>query len=394
MTNILVVGAGIAGPAVAIALHRVGLAATIVERRPEPSYGAGAFLTLGSNGLAAATTLGVGAAVTGLGFATPELTMVSGTGAVLGNATVSAPDPVSRTMRRSDLGHALREAALAQGIPIVDGADLVGVAPEGKGVTARFADGTIRHADLVVGCDGVRSRVRRAIAPDAEPRWTGLVGYGGFSPAGLVTDPPGSYRMVFGRRAFFGHGTSTDGESWWFVNEPRRREPRRDELPRSDADQRAHLLGLVAGDAGPAATIIAATTQFSEPSPIHTIPHLDRWHHGRVVVIGDAAHAPSPSSGQGASLAIEDAVELAVALRDHGSATDAEVVAALDWFVARRRPRVESIIRQAARINTSKTATGPARVVRDLVLPRILRATAGSPQLRDAYEYRSPSLVP
>lgn len=378
-----------------MALRRVGIDATVVERHADDRYGAGAFLTLGSNGLQAAASLGAGAAVSDLGFPTPELTMVSGTGAVLGTALVSAPAPQSRTLRRNDLWRALRDAAVADGIPILTGTEFLTARPTENGVRAEFADGTTRHADLLIGCDGIRSRLRGLIDPAAPtPRWTGLVGYGGFSPAGLVDEPPGSYRMIFGRRAFFGHATAPSGESWWFVNEPRRREPPRGEIPQSPEDQRSHLLSLVAGDAGPAARLIGAATEFSVASGIHTIPHLGRWHRERMLVVGDAAHAPSPSSGQGASLALEDAVELAVALRDHGSDTPQRIEAACEAFTTRRRPRVESIIRQAARVNNTKAATGLARVARDLVLPRILRATAGSPQLRDTYDHQVPALVP
>ena len=81
------------------------------------------------------------------------------------------------------------------------------------------------------------------------------------------------------------------------------------------------------------------------------MPHLPMWHTDRMVVIGDAAHAPSPSSGQGASLSIEDAVQLARCLRD---AADAEQ--AFTAFERSRRNRVERIIKEAARINSNKAA--------------------------------------
>ena len=118
-------------------------------------------------------------------------------------------------------------------------------------------------------------------------------------------------------------------------------------------------------------------------SPIHSIPHLPRWHRGRMLVVGDAAHAPSPSSGQGASLAIEDAVVLAACLRDLPDPSTA-----LDRFEAARRPRVEQIIRWAERTNSSKAAGPVGRVVRDAVLPVILRASARSGANERAYGHR------
>lgn len=83
-----------------------------------------------------------------------------------------------------------------------------------------------------------------------------------------------------------------------------------------------------------------------------------------MIVIGDAAHAPSPTSGQGASLAIEDAVQLAKCLRDLPAPPQAFAA-----FEQLRRSRAEKIIKQAARVNNNKAATGAARVFRDLMMP-------------------------
>ena len=99
----------------------------------------------------------------------------------------------------------------------------------------------------------------------------------------------------------------------------------------------------------------------------HTLPHLPRWHTDRMVVIGDAAHAPSPTS-QGGSLSIR------MRCNSPGAcATNVEPCFGLRAFEQSRRPRVERIIKAAARINSSKAATGFSRVMRDLMLPLILR---------------------
>ena len=117
--------------------------------------------------------------------------------------------------------------------------------------------------------------------------------------------------------------------------------------------------------------------------PIHSIPHLPHWHRGRMLVLGDAAHAPSPSSGQGASLAIEDAVVLGSCLRD-----EPDIGAAFARFEQIRRPRVERIIRWAARVNSSKAAGPVGRVVRDAVLPFALRLGARSGAHEQTYGHR------
>jgi FAD-dependent urate hydroxylase len=200
-----------------------------------------------------------------------------------------------------------------------------------------------------------------------------------------VDAEPGSYTLIFGKRAFFGYGLAPDGAVWWFANVPRRDEPARGEVEAIPAEEWQRRLGeLYAQDLGPAVRLVQASdpADISQASPIHSIPHLPVWHADRLVVIGDAAHAPTPTSGQGASLAIEDAVMLAKCLRDLPDPQQA-----FTQFEALRRPRVERIIKVAARINSSKAAGPVARVVRDAVLPVILRLTANSKQVNEEYRY-------
>lgn len=387
MTNAWVVGAGVAGPAAAMALHKAGIDVTVAERRDDADDAGRSFLTLGSNGIDALGALDADHVVARIGFETPTLTMVSHTGKILGDSRTSAvrPDaPVSRTLRRADLSAALRAEAQARGIPIETGRTVTGVARDGERAQVRFADGDDTAADLVVACDGIHSRLRTAVDPTAAPpTYTGLVGLAGYSPAGLTDDRPGTYRMIFGRRAFFGYATAPGGDVWWFANVPQPHEPDRGEVERIEpATWRARLLDLFARDAGPATRLVEAATELTPASPMHTVPRLRRWHGDRTVLLGDAAHAPSPSSGQGASLAIEDAVVLARTLRDAD-----DVPAAFAAFEAARRRRVETIVRQAQRVNSSKAATGVVRVVRDLVLPWALRAAADSRALRATYDH-------
>ena len=107
--------------------------------------------------------------------------------------------------------------------------------------------------------------------------------------------------------------------------------------------------------------------------------NLPARHRSRMIVIGDAAHAPSPTSGQGASLSVEDAVELAKALRELPT-----IEGAFTAYDALRRPRVERIVKQAARVNNK--AAGPVgRILRDLVMPVLLPRPANGGQSRRAY---------
>lgn len=378
--NAIVIGGGIAGPATAMALQKAGIDAVVYEAHPAGADGVGAFLTVASNGIDALRVLGADEAALADAFPTPAMRLRSHTGKLLGSVRTGRKDGmVSRTLRRADLYRALHDEALSRGIAIEHGKRLVDAVETSDGVRAAFADGSSEEADVLIGCDGVHSTVRGSIDRAAPvPRYAGLLSTGGYARGVDAGAEPGTYEMVFGRQAFFGYVVAPGGEVWWFANLPGRGEPARG----VETDLRGELLELFAGDRGPALELIRATGEIMPATAVHSIPRLPVWHTDRMVVTGDAAHAPSPTSGQGASLAIEDALVLARSLRDEG-----DVPAALARFEALRRPRVERIIKAADRMNSNK-APGPiVRVLRDATLPAILRLTADSKALREMYDY-------
>jgi FAD-dependent urate hydroxylase len=385
----LVIGGGIAGPVAAMALQRADIQATVYEAHPRSAEGIGIFLTLASNGIDALRTIEADARALAAGYPTPGILLRSTTGKHLGAARTGLPLPdgtTSHNLKRADLYQAIHDEATTRGIVIQHGKRLVDVEPTDDGVRALFEDGTDATGEVVIGADGIHSAVRRLIDPNAPaPTYVGLINLGGYARGVPVEAEPGSYTLIFGKRAFFGYVLAPDGEVWWFANVPRRDEPARGEVEAipPEAWQR-RLAELYAKDAGPAVRLVEASdpADIKNASPIHSIPHLPRWHTDRMVVIGDAAHAPTPTSGQGASLAIEDAVVLAKCLRDLPDPQQA-----FARFEALRRPRVERIIKVAARINSNKTARPLTRVVRDAVLPVILRITTNSKQVNQQYRY-------
>jgi 2-polyprenyl-6-methoxyphenol hydroxylase-like FAD-dependent oxidoreductase len=383
----VIIGGGIAGPSAAMALQKAGIESVIYEAHPTGADGVGVFLTLGTNGVDALRVLGADGPALAVGIPTPAITLRSTTGKRLGESRngQSLPDgTTSQTIKRADLYRVLHEEASRRGVPIEHGKRLVAAEETGDGVRAVFADGSEAVGDVLIGCDGVHSTVRRIIDPAAPaPTYAGLIGNGGYVRDVSVDLEPGGYEMIFGKRAFFGYAMAPDGEVWWFANVPRGEEPARGEVEAVCGEEwRRRLLRLYAGDAGPAIPLIQATPELAAMSPIHAIPHLPAWRNGRMIVIGDAAHAPSPTSGQGASLSIEDGVVLATCLRDQPNPQ-----AAFARFEAARRPRVERIIKWAARINNSKAAGPVARVFRDAMLPMILAMTADSKALKQTYDY-------
>jgi FAD-dependent urate hydroxylase len=388
MTKAVIIGGGIAGPVAAMALQRSGIESTIYESRKPDETAGGAFLTVAVNGLDALRAIEAQHRVLETGFASRSIELRSGTGKRLGEIPIGgalSDGTTTLTMRRADLYQALLGEAWDRGIPIEHGKRLVGaMVMPGGGIVARFEDGTEVAGDLLIGADGIYSRTRRIIDPNAPgPRYTGLGNIGGFTRVPTITGEPGNYIMTFGKRAFFGYTLSPSGEVWWFANPPAPAELTRAELKSLDRERwRARLMALFADDAGPAVEIIRSTDGLLIGANQHDMPRVRHWWRGPMIVIGDAAHAASPTSGQGASLAIEDAVTLAQCLRDLPDTRSAFV-----GYEQIRRPRVERIVAWAARMNSNKAPGPMGRVLRDLVLPLILKRQGSADSQRWIFDH-------
>jgi 2-polyprenyl-6-methoxyphenol hydroxylase-like FAD-dependent oxidoreductase len=318
----LIVGGGIAGPATALALQQVGVAATVLEARPA-SYGdVGSYFTVSPNGLDALAAIGALQLAKDAGFATRRNEMVGATGRRLGSVSLGRPledGTTALTMKRSRLAALLAEEAARRGIDVRHGSRVAAVHGDEDAVRVELADGTRLDADLLVGADGVHSLVRRTVDPQSPPaRYVGLTNFGGITRAtGLARELPAeAWHFVFGRCAFFGCHATTSGDVVWFVNVPRGEISREERTATTAEEWRRCLRDSVAGDAGPADALIAAGELELAGDNTYDLGHVPVWHRDRMLVIGDAAHAPSPSSGQGASMALEDAVVLAKAVRD------------------------------------------------------------------------------
>jgi len=374
----LIIGGGIAGPVAAMALQRAGIEATIYEAWDHPADYTGWFLNTASNGLDVLHTLGIDLASRADGHPIPTMVMWSGTGKRLGevaNGIRLEDGTVSICIKRGELQRVLREETLGRGIRIEYGKQLTGYEPAGDGgVTAMFEDGTTAEGDLLVGADGIHSATRQLLVPGSpEPAYTGLVGVGGYSRSTTIPPTPDTQHFVFGRRAFFGYLVRESGEIWWFANLARPQKPSRQELAAISSHQwKRHLLELFAGDLPLIGEIIQSTGSDIGAHVVEDLAATPVWHRGPVVLIGDAAHATSPNAGQGASLAMEDALVLAKCLRDLP-----EVERAFATYERLRRQRAEKIVAYSHRIGRSKTISNPLGVwIRDLVMPFALKRFA------------------
>jgi 2-polyprenyl-6-methoxyphenol hydroxylase-like FAD-dependent oxidoreductase len=378
MDSVLIVGAGVAGPALAIALRRAGIGAVVYEAVPSPRDDAGVFLNLAPNGLGVLSALGLDDLVNRLGFQNDRLVFQNEAGRVLAEMPVGG-----RTVMRGALSRALREAAEKAGVMFEFGKALESIEERGGMVVARFADGTEASGFCAVGADGIHSRARCSVFPDApKPGYTGIINLGGVVRTDLP--PTGrAMRMIFGRRGFFGYAVRPSGETYWFSNFVQKDEPERSSLVPVSADRvRRQLLSIHRDDPPEVTHILNAVSGHIGAHAVYDIMSLPAWRRGAVCLIGDAAHAVGPHVGQGASLALEDAFVLAKCLRDTSDPTTAFVM-----FERARRDRVEAIAREARRTGRHKAPLGwIGRKVRDLVLPVFLRK--GAEAAAKMYAYR------
>lgn len=388
--RVIVIGCGIGGPVAAIALHRAGFEPVVYEAHAGDAAHVGSFLNLASNGLSALRTLGVAGPVLAEGFSTPRMVLWSGTGKRLGvvpNGEMLADGTTSITIKRGLVHRALREEVVRLGIPIEHGkrflrAELGGDEP--GSARAWFDDGSSAAADVIIGADGVHSRLRRELDPGApEPRFTGQLSIGGVARPLRAPADPGAYHMIFGKRAFFGYAVSPSREVYWFANVSAERAPGRDGLSMPAERLQERLYELFAGDAGPALELIAATVGGIGVYPIFDLPRVPVWHRGRVALVGDAIHATSPSAGQGAALAIEDALVLAKCLRDVPG-----IEAAFAAYERARRGRVERVVRYANRVGSTKIAGPIGRWLRDWLMPSALKLLGTSSSQAWLYRHR------
>ncbi|MFI7041903.1 FAD-dependent oxidoreductase [Microbispora rosea] len=376
----LIIGGGIAGPVTAMALRRAGIDSEVFEAYDRGAEGVGAFLTLAVNGLEALRLLDLHDLVRDLGMDTPVMEIRNARGRLL--ATTSQP---SRTLRRADLYQALRDEAVRRGVRIHYGKRLTGASATANGVRAVFADGGEAEGDLLVGADGLRSRTRALIDPGApRARYVGLLNTGGYAEGVRAPGRPGVCYFIFGRRCFFGYMIHPEGQVWWFANPPSRREMPPEELAAITPEQwRARLMDLFEGDAGPMREIIAATPDILPGWNTYDFPRVPKWSGERMVLVGDAAHATSPSSGQGASMAVEDAVVLGKCLRDVP-----DTAKAFAAFERLRRERVERVVAQGKRNGDGKAPGAGGAFVRDLILPVVMRQVEKRNALAWMHDYR------
>ena len=368
--RIAVAGAGIGGLALALALDKAGFVPVVYEKKTaEQVRTEGIFLTLAPNGVNALRSLGVADATVAAGLLTKGMAVFNERGKQLSimdygshAARFGAP---SVTIRRGALASVLHDAAVAAGIEFRFGEGIDAITDRGYEVAVE-AQGSARY-DALIACDGLRSTVRRTLFPELpQPRYSGLIGTGGVTPVDGVAPTNGRMNLVFGRKAFFGYQAEPGQPVMWFNTYPA---PESAAGPIKDPKWYARFIeGLHRDDPLDDARIMAAVPEIDRHYPIYDMPELDHWFKGRVLLMGDAAHAVAPHSGQGASMAIEDALVLAASLE-----AESDIAAAFARFFRLRHERTQTVIKIGRMAGSQKHAQSWLELrIRDLVLPLLM----------------------
>lgn len=357
----LVVGAGIGGVTLALALRRAGFETVVYERAPAPRE-VGAGIVLWGNAIAVLRSLGVAEAVLAAAGPMGEGELRAADGRVLSRQRVALWDralgETSATLHRAELLEIL--LAALPGAPVRFGHECVEVVPGPERVALRFANGVRDEGDVVIGADGIHSAVRRALVDEPPPRYAGYTCWRAVVSVPETLVPEGYVCETWGRGRRFGWLRLARGRVYWFatVDAP---------AGGHDASPGAALEELARGFAGwwgPIPALIAAT----EPERLLRNDILDRpprqgLGRGRVTLLGDAAHPTTPNIGQGACLAIEDAAVLAREL-GRGAAE-----AALRRYEELRRARTAEIVRFSWRLGRVGQWSNPLLcTLRDRVL--------------------------
>jgi 2-polyprenyl-6-methoxyphenol hydroxylase-like FAD-dependent oxidoreductase len=353
--RILIIGGGIAGSAAALALRKAGHEPVVYEAHPDSGEDLGAFLTLASNGMRALGQIGADQLVADIGFPLTALRLLDASGAKIADSPLGEHDhPLTqyRCLRRADLAMALQREVERRGITVRHGSRLNSLREDDAGVSAHFADGHEATGDLLIGADGLNSTVRALMGRGAvAPRYAGQRVFYGYTTKAQPGEP-GYITMIRGSGAAFGYASAPGGETFWFARVADA-EVSADEISQTAPRQwRDRLVPLLRRDTTPAADIVDATDEQLMVTNACDLPLGMAWRTPRTLIIGDAAHAASPATGQGASMALEDAVVLAKALRD-APTTDV----ALSAYERLRRPRVEHNILVSAEMTAGR---GPA----------------------------------
>ena len=301
--NIGIIGGGIGGVATAVALHRAGIDATVYERANQLRE-VGAGMMLWPNATRVLKELGLLERVAALSGPNQHFLVRSRSGTILMDIGLGHFEVPALCTRRSDLLDALISALPADRVRL--GHDFGYFERQKTSVGIHFSNGISMEHDFLIGADGIRSRVRSQLLGVREPNYRGYTVWRGLARlTGVVSK--GSNSETWGRGKRFGI-LSTGGDRFtWYAT------ANTDSGHVDSHEGRQHeLLQMFAGWHEPVESLIAGTEEGAIlKNGAYDLPPLKRWGHGRVMLLGDAAHPCTPNLGLGGCMALEDALVLA-----------------------------------------------------------------------------------
>ena len=347
-SRILIVGGGIAGLALGRALREQGFVPEIIERAASwPAGGTGLYLP--GNGVRALGALGLADKVLARAVCMSHQRILDHTGRQLAEIELAKlwnPVGLCVGIARGELHRILLEGAA--GVPMRLGTTVTTLSQEDDEVNVAFADGSTGTYDLVVGADGIHSSIRQLVFGSIRPRHLGQVSWR------FLVDHSGAietWTAMLGRRRAFLAMPVGPNRLYCYADLAA--------LATEDPTDRdlVRFLALFGDFAEPVPSILSELESFDSIhfSPIEEIV-VDTWVQGRVVLIGDAAHATSPNMAEGASMALEDALVLTQMLATHGSPAEA-----LSAFRERRRARIRWVRQRTHRRDRIRTLPAPLR---------------------------------
>ena len=389
----LIIGGGIAGPITAILLKKAGIESKVFEAWPRAT-GIGGGLQIAPNGMHVLAEAGLADDMIRRGSICEGIEFFSQCGVHLASINREMARRFGQpavNMRRATLNEAILAKAERDGIEVVFGKRLARIEDRAdRPVAVYFEDGSSAEGDFVIGADGVHSATRRHVVPNGpEPFDTGLISFGGFVPRALLeaANNGRSLSMTFGQSGFFGYGycsSQANGAMCWST-QPSHGIDAATFRAMDQTALRRHLRLFHAGWHAPIPRLIEALGEIVVTSTLD-IATLPTWSRGRTLLIGDAAHATSPHAGQGASIALEDALRLSILLQQ-----EQDLGVAFQNFESERRPRVERIVALARRNGNQKREFSRAGAwIRDRLL-KILIPLSSNDWL---FDYNARSVTP
>jgi 2-polyprenyl-6-methoxyphenol hydroxylase-like FAD-dependent oxidoreductase len=372
--NIGIVGGGIGGVAAAVALHRAGIQTTVYERANELCE-VGAGMMLWPNATRILKELGVLEKVAALSGSTEHFLVRSRTGTILMDIGLGHFDEPALCTRRSDLLNALLSALPAERIRL--GHDYRHFEQKKTSVGLHFANGISTEHDFLIGADGIRSRVRSQLLGIHEPIYRGYTVWRGLARL-IGANSKGSNSETWGRGQRFGI-LSTGGDRFtWYATA--NTDP--DHVD-SHEGRKHELLQMFEGWHEPVEALIAATEESAIlKNGAYDLPPLKSWGHGRVKLLGDAAHPCTPNLGMGGCMALEDALVLA---KSFCRETTPEL--ALRRYESLRRRRTRHVQQRSLLMGNigqwqNRLVTGGRQIVTSILPARIFERN-----LRRIYSY-------